>query len=626
MKTLLRVLVLVLVAGGISLSQPASAQTSEDEESETIRRIAQSVVLIGMVQGDELIGQGSGTIIDPTGVIYTNAHVVEGTNDLIIFMLEDIQELPVAVYRATPTFVSDQLDFAIVEIDRDADGNPLDPSTLNLPFLQPALSPVDVGDQLRVFGYPTIGDGYMVVTSGEVVTIQNGTVNGGRMPVWYRTDTEFSAGNSGGLAVNVNNEYVGLPTWVVSEDYSAGKLGGVLPIVTINALLTGSTPMAEGGQSAEQGQAGQGQSDPGVAQPDPAQLVPFNVVNNGAVPVCYVLISPTTSTEWGEDRLGETEVIQPNAERIFEIPPDYYDLLLLDCQQEILADVRGIEIFEAMNYAFTGEAAAPPPQQTGPATGMEVSCGDNVNFSNGTEVILRGVPAGESYRITAIGLNGFDPVLAVLDTTTGEGNCIDDAPEAASFTLNLPSTGPVSGTQVSSQIFYTQETGVALADISIVVGGYNNAGGEFLLSIEGANIRPQDQGVDLLSVRLTPGLVASGVPVIAYMGGLEQGFDPLMFVAEPQTFAPLQLDDGTFVACDDAGTPECFGGTTPLTGSTITVPETTYTFTQTDSLLGVPVDGFDVSDGATLYLDIGLSSYQGASTGLYGVLLHLATG
>jgi serine protease Do len=73
---------------------------------------------------------------------------------------------------------------------------------------------VDLGDEIRVLGYPTIG--------GSTITFTQGTVSGftsepgldGR--AWIKTDAAFSGGNSGGAAIGVNGTLIGIPTEVGS--------------------------------------------------------------------------------------------------------------------------------------------------------------------------------------------------------------------------------------------------------------------------------------------------------------------------------------------------------------------------------------------------------------------------
>ncbi|MBL8131078.1 MAG: hypothetical protein JNL42_04410, partial [Anaerolineae bacterium] len=80
-------------------------------------------------------------------------------------------------------------------------------------------------------------DGYMVLTGGAITTIQNGNLNGERIPLWYQTDAQISPGNSGGLAVNSEGRMVGIPTAVRSEERTLGRLGGILTATAIQSAL-----------------------------------------------------------------------------------------------------------------------------------------------------------------------------------------------------------------------------------------------------------------------------------------------------------------------------------------------------------------------------------------------------
>ena len=78
--------------------------------------------------------------------------------------------------------------------------------------------------------------------------------------------------------------------------------------------------------------------------------------------------------------------------------------------------------------------AAPAAAQ---ANGVSVTCTDGRSFDNGIEVTVVQMRSGFTYTATAIGLNGFDPVLAVLDSS-GNGLCTDDNRDVAGYTVSLP--------------------------------------------------------------------------------------------------------------------------------------------------------------------------------------------
>jgi serine protease Do len=194
-------------------------------------------MIVALDGSGEPLSTGSGTIVDPAGYIFTNYHVIEGGSDFAILLVEDVAEQPVLTYFAQPVTFSESFDFAVLQIDRDRSGNALNAEALNLPFIQLSPQPVDLGEPIHVFGFPGVGDNFLVFTNGTITTIQNGDVGGQRIPVWNQTDAEISPGNSGGLAVNNQGFMVGIPTAVQSEERTGGRLAYLIPLELIYALL-----------------------------------------------------------------------------------------------------------------------------------------------------------------------------------------------------------------------------------------------------------------------------------------------------------------------------------------------------------------------------------------------------
>ena len=82
-------------------------------------------------------------------------------------------------------------------------------------------------------------------------------------------------------------------------------------------------------------------------------LVDFYLVNESALTVCYVNLSPSSAQNWGEDELGPTEVVDPGVERVITVATGYYDLLLRDCDGDSLLEEFEIEIFEDVEYTLS---------------------------------------------------------------------------------------------------------------------------------------------------------------------------------------------------------------------------------------------------------------------------------
>jgi hypothetical protein len=77
--------------------------------------------------------------------------------------------------------------------------------------------------------------------------------------------------------------------------------------------------------------------------------------NDFAIPACFVYISPSDSDDWGDDWLGEEEIIDPGSTKTFQFTPDQsVDVSVLDCDgnlifEEYLITLTGEEVFIALD-------------------------------------------------------------------------------------------------------------------------------------------------------------------------------------------------------------------------------------------------------------------------------------
>lgn len=196
----------------------------------------------------EVVASGSGSIVDPRGVIVTNFHVLGDTDtgDLAnedglvgIALTQNPRQPAVPTYIGQYVEGDPELDLAIVRLVGDLEGNELT-ACPDLPAFEIGNSDdVQVGDELDIIGFPGIG--------GSSVTFTRGTVSGfesdeSATTVWMKTDAEINPGNSGGAAVYQDGSLVGIPTQVIiDQETGAGQLGRVRPISFIAERLNNLT-------------------------------------------------------------------------------------------------------------------------------------------------------------------------------------------------------------------------------------------------------------------------------------------------------------------------------------------------------------------------------------------------
>jgi putative serine protease PepD len=246
-------LVGALVAGGLLVvfdddpsSQPVSTVTQATTEAARpatqvvqpgdIRSILDAarpaVVRIDVGGGDSAEGTGTGFIIDPSGVIATNAHVVNGFNTVTVHLASG-DALSGKVVGS-----DGRLDLAIVKVNRTG-----------LPTL--ALGDSDtlqVGD-----GVVAIGNA-LGLSAGSGATVTTGIISGLDRVVDVGSETLFNAiqtdaainpGNSGGPLVDMNGKVIGINTAIASPD-TANNVGFAISISSarpvIEALRSGREP------------------------------------------------------------------------------------------------------------------------------------------------------------------------------------------------------------------------------------------------------------------------------------------------------------------------------------------------------------------------------------------------
>jgi hypothetical protein len=260
--------------------------------------------------------------------------------------------------------------------------------------------------------------------------------------------------------------------------------------------------------------------------------------------------------------------------------------------------------------------AAPGMIQAQVPSGYSVTCDDGSGFDNGVEIIINQMRSGFTYTATAVGLNGFDPVLAVLETDSGEGLCSDDDSDAQRYAADLPTSGRVPASNLSAQVTFNQNSNSTFADISLVVGGYGNQTGEFLLILEGMAVTSGDGAGDVFSVNLTPGMVESGVPLSVYMITRGDGqVDPYIYEVDSDLNARAD-NNGDLIACDDAGNSSlCWGNSVDLSDSSVTIATGTLPGWQYDAMLNLDIAGISLSsDREQNWLNFTMSTSPSVNT------------
>jgi len=148
-------------------------------------------------------GTGSGFILDSSGYILTNAHVVEGATNIYV-TLTDKREFKAKLIGSDP-----RTDVALVKIEaKDLPKLPVGDS-----------SKVRVGEWVLAIGSPFGLDN--TVTAG-IISAKGRETNDSITP-FIQTDVAINPGNSGGPLINTRGEVIGINSQIYSK--SGGYMG-----------------------------------------------------------------------------------------------------------------------------------------------------------------------------------------------------------------------------------------------------------------------------------------------------------------------------------------------------------------------------------------------------------------
>jgi S1-C subfamily serine protease len=223
----------VVLAGAAMLANVTGAESRSHEAGSSLvpRIVARAVPAVVSIttrqieydqfnQPASIRGLGSGFLLDPSGHVLTNNHVVDGAEEIKVALTDG------RVFRATRVGADRFNDLALLKIEGK-----------NLPMLRlGASSKLAVGETVVAIGSPLWIEGGPTVTSGVVSALGRSMEQPG-LPMLHnliQTDAAINPGNSGGPLLNLRGEVVGINTAVIA---SAHGIGFAIATSTIKPIL-----------------------------------------------------------------------------------------------------------------------------------------------------------------------------------------------------------------------------------------------------------------------------------------------------------------------------------------------------------------------------------------------------
>jgi len=164
---------------------------------------------------------GSGVIVDDTGHIITNYHVVSGSVEIAV-QLADGRTAAAKVVGTDP-----DTDLAVLQID-----------LRRLPVMKLGRSDrLAVGDVVLAIGNP-FGRLAQTVTHGIVSATGRADLGVATYEDFIQTDAAINEGNSGGALVNTRGELIGINTAVLGKEQGAEGLGVAIPVDLVRGVMS----------------------------------------------------------------------------------------------------------------------------------------------------------------------------------------------------------------------------------------------------------------------------------------------------------------------------------------------------------------------------------------------------
>jgi serine protease Do len=162
---------------------------------------------------------GSGFVIDPSGLVITNNHVVADANEVTV-IFTDGQKLKAEVVGKDA-----KVDVAVLRVKPD---KPLKAAKFG------DSEKMRVGDWVVAVGNPFGLGG--TVTAG-IISARNRNIDSGPYDNYFQTDAAINKGNSGGPLFNMAGEVIGINTAILSPSGGSIGIGFATPAATVIPVI-----------------------------------------------------------------------------------------------------------------------------------------------------------------------------------------------------------------------------------------------------------------------------------------------------------------------------------------------------------------------------------------------------
>lgn len=199
--------IVICLWGMLLFLHNASATQLED----VIEIVQPSVFSVAVDIDNATQSVGAGVLIDSSGYIVTNAHVIQNAEVVNVFSFDEME------YPADVVGKDDLTDIALLKLRDDISVEPAKFGNSD---------DIRVGNRVFVIGNP-FGLGNSVSTG--IISAKERNIDKGLYDNFIQTDATINQGNSGGPLFNMNGEVIGISTAIFSENGNSSGIGFATP-------------------------------------------------------------------------------------------------------------------------------------------------------------------------------------------------------------------------------------------------------------------------------------------------------------------------------------------------------------------------------------------------------------
>jgi putative serine protease PepD len=218
-------------------AQPAATRSTTTTLTQLYKNVAPGVVDItvtssggsGLASGAQ--AEGSGFVIDTSGDIVTNQHVVAGATSIKVRFQDGTVE------KATLVGTDPSTDIAVIKVSGD--------SSLLHPLTFGSSASLLVGDEVAAIGSPfglpdSMTSGIVSAVNRTITAPNKFSISGS-----IQTDAAINHGNSGGPLLNMSGQVIGVNAQIESDSGGNDGVGFAIPSDAVksvaNTLIAGQT-------------------------------------------------------------------------------------------------------------------------------------------------------------------------------------------------------------------------------------------------------------------------------------------------------------------------------------------------------------------------------------------------